>query len=282
MLLIWRNAEQHTPNFSQHPRLFSRTLASRNSHAQLEVTLCSPEKLVYILLEQFSHTPYMSSRQGITLLPCPPFGLDEDKLEFGILERERDKKLIFYNTKKIENPVIGYFHVCLKENWQISFDRLWRELKQSGVYDRTREIRLGIVQDGEVEEDIRFRDQKIRIVANGKCKQYERVTLLKLRQDAETDAPNTLYWYAHTKGIRHWGTPTQTYIKAWLNVMEESNFKNWRWAVQVLSDKRADVYGCLYMHHSYLSGNFWWASNEHVRHFHIPWKNTILLQRNGC
>lgn len=74
-----------------------------------------------------------------------------------------------------------------------------------------------------------------------------------------------MYWYAHTKGIRHWGTPTQEYIKVWLNVMEECNFKNWRWAVQVLSDKRADVYGCLYMHHSYLSGNFWWASNEHVK-----------------
>jgi hypothetical protein len=187
-------------------------------------------------------------------------------------------------------PLVGYFHVCFKKHWKTSFDLVWKQLKQSGLYDRTQEIRIGIAQDEtqHFTENGRFLDPKIKIVARGTTSQYERITLLKMRKDAEREAKDTLYWYAHTKGIRHFDTPREPYIRAWLQVLYDSNFQNWKVAVQVLKEKKADVYGCLYMHHSYLSGNFWWTTPEHVKnipfqiqtHYSAP-EEWILMSKNS-
>ena len=158
--------------------------------------------------------------------------------------------------------VIGYIHVCQKGQWQRSFKILMDSIKKNGLYERTKIIRLGVVNDtGILIEDGLFFDTKFRIVYVGKSEEYERPTLLHMRKKSEEDNPNTLYYYLHTKGIRHFGNANELCILDWIDFMLYWNIERWELAVEKLQNY--DTYGCNYTGQHY-SGNFWWAKKSHI------------------
>ena len=167
--------------------------------------------------------------------------------------------------------IIGYFHICQKDNWERSFDIMMDAIKKSGLYDVTSEIRCGVVNDrGVVKFNYRFDDPKLNIVAAGYSSEYERVTLLHMREHSESDPPNTSYWYVHTKGIRHFGTHVEANILDWINLLLYWNVHKWKIAISSLNSY--DTYGCNgilwqgHLHqHLHYSGNFWWANSDHIK-----------------
>lgn len=158
--------------------------------------------------------------------------------------------------------IIGYFHVCQLGDWRRSFDLTFDRLKTSGLYDATSEIRCGVVcPQKNMVDDSRLEDDKIKVCAVGIPQQYERPTLIHMRQMSETE-DDTLYWYVHTKGIRHFGKPQEENVIDWIKLMLYWNVERWEEAVKSL--EQYDTYGCNWAGWHY-SGNFWWARSEHIR-----------------
>jgi hypothetical protein len=182
------------------------------------------------------------------------------------------KKHKLKRTYSIKNnsSIIGYIHVCQKGKWQKSYDMLMHSMKKYGLYDKVKEIRVGVVnKEGVLIEDIRFSDSKIKIIYIGKEEEYERPTLLHMKKYSYIDSSNTLYFYLHTKGIRHFGKPYEPTIIKWIKDLLYWNIQLWKKAVQIL--KTYDTYGCN-MNNIHYAGNFWWSTAKHIQTLpnHIP------------
>jgi hypothetical protein len=174
-------------------------------------------------------------------------------------------KYSVFGREGFENSshIIGYIHVCQKEGWKRSFDYLWKAITESGLYDATHKIRVGIVSEsGILYPDKRFEDSKIEIIHIGKNNEYERPTLLHMRKNSETDPLNTYYYYLHTKGIKHWGTKWDSAITSWIHSMLDWNIYKWKSVVEKL--KEYETYG-IHWKELHYSGNFWWARSDHIQ-----------------
>ena len=163
--------------------------------------------------------------------------------------------------------IIGYFHICQKDNWGRSFDIMMDAIKKSGLYDATSEIRCCVVNDKGVPDfNERFDNPKLNVVAIGHSSEYERTTLLHMRECSESDPPNTAYWYLHTKGISHFGTHVEANILDWINLLLYWNIYKWKIAKSSLNFY--DIYGCngvIWNGHLHYSGNFWWANSSYIK-----------------
>lgn len=159
--------------------------------------------------------------------------------------------------------IIGYFHICQKGEWKRSFDMIFNCIKNYGLYDATSEIRLGIVNDDDkIIEDYRLNDSKFKVIFTGNSELYERPTLIHIRECCIEDGEDTLYWYLHTKGLRHFGTSKESYVVDWINLMLYFNIRKWEYAVEKLETNNTYGINLLGMH--FYSGNFWWARSTHI------------------
>ena len=116
--------------------------------------------------------------------------------------------------------IIGYFHICQKPGWEKSFDIIFEEIKNSGLYNASKEIRCGIVNDeGIIAMNDRLQDLKLKIIFCKNSAEYERPTLYHMRKFSEKDPENTVYWYAHSKGISHFGTYVENNVIDWIKLL---------------------------------------------------------------
>lgn len=184
------------------------------------------------------------------------------------------------------HKIIGYIHVCQKGEWQRSFKMLIDSIITSGLYDKTEIIRIGVVNDnGDLINDEILNNDKFQIIYIGKSEEYERPTLLDMRKKAEEDDVNTLYYYLHTKGLRHFGNSNEQCIIDWINLMLYWNIEKWELAIEKLQDY--DTYGCNDGGQHY-SGNFWWAKRNHIlklplkiESYYIAPENWIQIVRDN-
>jgi len=160
--------------------------------------------------------------------------------------------------------IIGYIHICQQEGWKRSFQLIWSALKESGLYQATEVIRCGVALDSEVTLDLDLlTDPKIKIINISSANLWERPTLLSLREQSYIDDETTVYWYCHTKGLRHFGTEREPFVLDWIAFLIYWTLERWQEAVLVL--KSYTTYGCNLEGCPYYSGNFWWATNAHIR-----------------
>ena len=158
--------------------------------------------------------------------------------------------------------IVGYIHVCQKGDWVRSLRMLIDAIRLSGLYENTHTIRIGILNDeGKILDNDILNDDKFEIYYFGKSSKYERPTLLHMRCKTRDDHDDTVYYYLHTKGIKHFGSKNERCIVDWINLMLYWNIEEWREAVEIL--KRYDTYGCNDVGNHY-SGNFWWARKSHI------------------
>jgi len=169
---------------------------------------------------------------------------------------------IYYAESK---NIVGYIHVCQIGDWKRSFNMLIDSLKSSKLYENTSRIRIGVLSEGPVDMGL-FSDPKYEIVYKGKPAEYERPTLLHMHSSASKDSPNTVYYYLHTKGIRHFGTDKEAGVIDWINLLLYWNVEKWEDALKKL--RAHDTYGCNLINHYgnlHYSGNFWWATSAHIK-----------------
>lgn len=167
-------------------------------------------------------------------------------------------------------PII-YFHICQKGDWKRSFKMSFDKIVNSGLYDAVKEIRCGVVNDsGCLIPDEILKDPKIKIIYEGLSYEYERPTLLHMRNSAERDADemryDTNYLYLHTKGIKHFGTDWEQNVVDWIKLMIYWNIEKWQDALKQL--EQHDTYGCNFkntMCPPHYSGNFFWTKASHLK-----------------
>jgi hypothetical protein len=159
--------------------------------------------------------------------------------------------------------IVGYFHICQKGDWQRSFDLIFGDVLKHGLYALTSEIRIGVVSENAFVDDKRFHDPKFKIVYKGHASEYERPTLLNMRSRSETDADDTKYWYVHSKGLKHFGTPSEVNVIDWIKLMLYWNVEQHKLALQKL--ETFDTYGCNAIGTQHYSGNFWWSKAAHIK-----------------
>jgi hypothetical protein len=160
--------------------------------------------------------------------------------------------------------MIIYFHICQKGDWKRSFTMIFNKIKESGLYDAVDEIRCGIVNDtGTLLSDTLLNDPKINIIHTGYSHEYERPTLLHMKNNAQS---NTKYLYCHTKGLQWFGTYNEPFVLDWINLLIYWNIEKWRDAVVELDSY--DTYGCNFLkknvYPDHYSGNFYWVTSNHL------------------
>lgn len=171
------------------------------------------------------------------------------------------------NSFSLDKKVIVYIHVCQIGRWKDSFNMIMDTLKKSKLYDYSQCIRLGVLTDSVVDMEL-FNDPKFEIIHIGKPPEYERPTLLHMRKSSEIESPNLVYYYMHTKGIRHYGTDKEDNVIDWIKYMLYWNVEQWKFAIEKL--ELHDTYGCNYIllkntQHYLYSGNFWWANSTYIK-----------------
>ncbi len=168
----------------------------------------------------------------------------------------------------IQNKIIIYLHVCQKGQWKRSFNMIYDKIKESGLYDNIDEIRFGIVNDTGILEDLElFKGPKTKIIHVGYSHEYERPTLLHMRNSIENENTNTKYLYCHTKGIKWFGSNIENRVIDWINLLIYWNIEKWRDAVILL--EKYDTYGCNFykkdhLYPNHYSGNFYWVTSNHL------------------
>lgn len=163
--------------------------------------------------------------------------------------------------------IVGYIHVCQQGNWQITYDMIMSAAKNSGLYDNSSEIRVGVVNNlDHIIPEERFNDPKIKIIGHGSSQLYERLTLHHLRDSSENEICQ--YWYTHTKGIRYFDDHDlhkRNCVIDWIRLMIFYNIIKWETATNCLLSN--DTYGCEFSVNpcKHYSGNFWWANCQYIR-----------------
>ena len=185
--------------------------------------------------------------------------------------------------------IIGYFHVCQEGEWEKSFDIIFNYIKNYGLYDITSQIRLGIVNNSKnIIHNYRFYNSKFKISFFGDSTLYERPTLLHMKNSSTTDGDDVYYWYLHSKGLRHFSTPRESYVIDWIKLMLYWNIRKWDLAIEKL--KIHDTYGCNVLDETFYSGNFWWATSKHINnlpstipeHYIAPEEWVFKIHENYC
>jgi len=164
-------------------------------------------------------------------------------------------------------PNIIYIHVCQKGDWKKSFTMIFNKIKESGLYDNVDEIRCGVVNDnGILIPDTLLSDPKINVIYNGYSHEYERPTLLHMKNNIR---PDTNYLYCHTKGLQWFGTYNEPFILDWINLLIYWNIEKWTDAVLKL--ELYDTYGCNFLkknnnddYPDHYAGNFFWVTSNHL------------------
>jgi hypothetical protein len=161
--------------------------------------------------------------------------------------------------------IVGFFHICQKQGWERSFDMIFNSIKNYGLYDNTSEIYFIIINDyGTIIDNERFHLPKIKAIYGGHSSAYERATLRYMHYYA-TNSEACNLWYAHSKGVNHFGTVNETRIIDWVLYMCYFNFENWGNVIKNLQNYQ--VCGCNYSKEPqpHFSGNFWWAQSEYIK-----------------
>jgi len=158
--------------------------------------------------------------------------------------------------------VKGFWHVWLHNHWfSVVVDQI-RILKNSGLYDASESISIGLI--GSAEEVKKFNDYilsqypKLQLEYMGSDPlEYEFPTLRLI----EKDVSDYYGYYFHTKAVTN---PFHTDINYWRHVLNEMVLNRWREHVEAL-DKGFDVSSITLMKEpAHFSGNFWWFNSRHI------------------
>ena len=194
-----------------------------------------------------------------------------------------------------------FIHVCCLENWKEIFENMIKNIKDSGLYNNTKKIFLGIL--GDFSNEIYFidnhldNDNKFQIlyIDENVCN-YEILTINCIKDfcfndnDSNNEA-NILY--IHTKGVRKAGNDDCTI--SWRKMMEYHLIENYENCLSYLGyydvigsniintfdtdNKIVSVNGT---HNYHYSGNFWWSKKSYIKnlsHIDINLSETSILTR---
>jgi hypothetical protein len=159
-------------------------------------------------------------------------------------------------------PVHGYIHVAAVGHWRSILNSQLKKCRDSGLWDRTAEIRLGIVgATGATLEELRDLPEKVKVLFfDPDLHKYEFPTLAALQAACNKD--NLSYaWYIHSKGAVNKYKEQQ----GWRARMEEFVIIHHEVAISRLDAgyRTAAGFGGA-DHRWHIPGNFYWLRSDHA------------------
>lgn len=177
----------------------------------------------------------------------------------------------YFTTKvkeKGDRPIIGFYHVCMINNYMEVVKEQVADLVSSGLYEASQEIRVVLAGDADDAKRMKeyFADSpKFKVVELSSVKAYEFPTIRQVKLQSGAGAKE-FYYYIHTKGVTY---PNHKGGKYWRDYMMWYNVHKWEGCVEKLMEgyemcgcKLVENHRAFPMHYS---GNFWWAKSEYIR-----------------
>ena len=158
-----------------------------------------------------------------------------------------------------------YIHVCCINNWKEVFNGLLFDIRKSGLYVKTREIRCYVLSENIDQDLLYLKDDKIKIIGySSNLKLYEVVSINTLYKDSLNETENAYVLYLHTKGV------TKDYnnlnVKDWVELLCYFNIYKHEECLNKLVEGYDAVSVNLYREPwIHFAGNFWWSSFNHIK-----------------
>src|SRR3990167_8218008 len=181
---------------------------------------------------------------------------------------ETPKEIVQKNNspKNIPKRIIGFWHICMINNFMEIISEQLELLLQSELYDKSENIFVGCV--GEIDELEKIRKlfsnyTKIKILSLASIKNYEFPTLEIIKYKSDID--EFYLFYIHTKGVSYSDNKGGKY---WRDYMNYYNITKWRSAFLKL-EQGYDTCGVKLIEKGefpmHYSGNFWWARSSYIK-----------------
>ena len=197
-----------------------------------------------------------------------------------------------YNLSIIKSPEFKnninvnihiFIHVCILDGWKDILKEQLNVIKESGLYDVTKNIHFGIVgncniiNEYEFNNDFNsiFNDVKYNILyIDSRIELYELNTINYIKYMCSNGLINEEAYilYIHTKGVRNAGNPDVT--TSWRNMMQYFLINQYKECIKNLDYYDALGNNCVNMgdvyvnkdkkHCYHYSGNFWWSKKSHI------------------
>lgn len=177
------------------------------------------------------------------------------------------------------NGIDIVYHIATMYNWQDIVREQLRKLEQSGLGTACDSLTVTVVGPKIVKVHLLFKDlsflHKVTIIhASKNLKKFEFPGIEKVRQIAR-NKPNTKILYMHTKGVTHFGKPSEQPVRHWRQYMEYFAIERWQDCIKAL--ETADICGVDYtksIHgHHFFAGNFWWSRAAYISTCRLERKN---------
>lgn len=158
----------------------------------------------------------------------------------------------------VPNNIYGFHHICFDKNGREVFEEQFKALTESGLYNATTTIFASVLGNRNGYQ-LPSKYKIIHEATSGKA--AERPILEFMQRNAATRPGK--YYYLHTKGISHVGTPKYQHMRDWRMYMEHFIVYGWRRCVTDLDEY--DIAGILYQPSPpHFSGNFWWTKSSYI------------------
>lgn len=166
------------------------------------------------------------------------------------------------NTYDIVNYI--YIHICCINNWKEVVSELLFKIRNSGLYDKIKEIKCVILGD----YDNSINDPKVKIIfLSEDVSLGEKYTINLMYNDCIMTTEEFNILYIHTKGVMHLNNNFESNVRDWREYMCYFNMYHFDFCLKELKD--CDAVGVnLQVSSDYplhYSGNFWWSKASHIR-----------------
>lgn len=185
--------------------------------------------------------------------------------------------------------VYGYMHYMTTEDGHRIHQDQAASIKRSGLYDRSKHIRIGVVGEVPYKEPLLTKislepESPIEYFHNPDIHLYEGWTLQRLWNDVQMMDETSLVWYVHTKGAV---SNNPLGVQAWRHEMEDVVIHGWQRCIYVLEHQMIGCYGAHYFAHDdvkgryFIPGNFWWAKASYIKTLPSPERWVDMLGHRG-
>ncbi len=163
------------------------------------------------------------------------------------------------------SPIYIVYHVAILNNWKDIVQEQLEMIKNEGLYDAADRFILCYV--GEKEEELAILVQnigdKIEIIhASYDVSVCEFPSIAKVKE-ISAEEPNANILYLHSKGLLHFGKPTEKAVTCWRRYMQYFLIQQWRICIDRLNSY--DACGVEWrLRPPHFSGNFWWARASYI------------------
>lgn len=230
---------------------------------------------LHILQEQVSKEYIIENFPAMSIIGCEVKDSRIQEYYNDFVEYYADMSGIrvknYYESKikdKSERKIMGFYHVCMINNFEQIVKEQVAELVASGLYKSSEKINVVLAGDMDNAKKVRMilaKYNKFVIADVVSIKAYEFPTINLLKKHSNTDQ-KFFYYYIHTKGVSF---PQHKGGKHWRDYMMYYNVTKWNECVEKLKEGY-ETCGCKLYEHTkgfpkHYSGNFWWAKSEYIQ-----------------